>query len=455
MVVPIAGLVVAALAVLIGGGFGLSLWRRRWLMADLPTSDAAHVFVGMNEVVGTAVPLATPIVAPYSAVECVWYRSLLEREESNGNDRSEWETVADERSEAPFWIADDSGRVLVRPLGASVYPRERLRDTHPGRPTRYSGLSLLHSLSGGSLLGGLSNARHRSTEWVIRPDEQIYLLGEATLRSDAVALEFAPSDAITGVQRRPLLVASGDERQTARRTAWQALGLLVLAMAGAALLPAAWHAIRTADETGGESTIEAVGSQMVVAALLVLAVLPVMYVGRLYNRLVAVRNRAQAAWSLIDVHLRKRHDLLPELARVVDAAYAHERSVQESLAALRGGAPPPAARARPAGAPPHPAAAPDRADHERARSLVALAEAYPELRTQENTAALLREIAAAENGVAFARTFYNDAVTVMRDRRQRFPGMLLAPLVPVPSMELFQPDEPDARPAEATVAPPA
>ena len=457
MVVPIAGMVIAALALSIGGGFGLTMWRRRWLMADLPTSDAAHVFVGMNEVVGRAVALEIPIVAPYSAVECVWYRSLLEQEVESGNGGSDWKTVADETSEAPFWVEDHTGRVLVRPRGASVYPGDRLRDLHAGRPARYSGLTLLQSLSGPRLLGPMSTARHRTTEWVIRNGEQVYLLGEATLRSDAVALEFAPSDPITGVKKRSLLVSSGDEQRAAGRTEWQSLLLLVLALAGAAAVPAAWHAISTAGNEpavqGSPGLVDAAGGRMIVATLLVLAALPVLYVGRLYNRLVAVRNQAQAAWALIDVHLRKRHDLLPELVSVVQAALAHERDVQEAVAALRSGAAPPATSELPDERALRDAEAVDDADHGRARSLVALAEAYPVLRTDENVAALFREVVTVEDGVAFARTFYNDAVTVLRDRRQQFPGLLVAPFVPVPTMELFQPDRPDARPAGTSTAP--
>jgi LemA protein len=451
-----AGLAAAVAALGIGAGFGLHLWRRRWLLADLPTSDAAHVFVGMNEVAGRALPLAQPIVAPYSAVECVWYRSLLEREVEDQQGRSSWKEEADVTSAAPFWVADDSGRVLVRPEGASVYAAEQIRDIHPGRPGRHSSLSLLQTLAGSSMLSS-GTSRYRTTEWVIRPDEPIFVLGEATLRTDAVALEFAPVDAATGRRSARLLVSSGDEGRVARRTGWQAVALLVLAMAGAAALPAAWHAV-TSDQPpvpGSASTVDAVGGRMLVGAMLVVAALVPLYAGRLYNRLVAARNRVEAAWSLIDVHLRRRHDLLPPLADVVGAALAHERDVQVAVASLRSGSPlPPAALEQlPDAATVASAEAVAAADRTATRSLLALAEAYPELRTDENARALMDAVVTAEDGVAFARTFFNDALTVMRDRRQQLPGALLAPLVPVPDMDLFQPDEPAARPASAPPPP--
>lgn len=447
MVVPGGILVLAVLVVLVAGGFGLAMWRRRWMIADLPTSDAAHVFVGMNEVVGTAVELDQAVVAPYSATECVWYRAILEKEVQSG-DNKRWTKESDESSDAPFWLEDATGRVLVRPKGASVHAPQRHRMLHGGRPERFGRLSLLRSLAGGSPVPSLSldASRYRTTEWYLQPGDQVYALGEATLRSDAVALELAPADPLTGVTKRPLLLSYGDERTTANRTGTIAVALLLATMAGAAALPAAYHALRTAREggplPGDPGTVEATGGAMVVAAGLVLAVLAVLFVGRLFNRLVSVRNRAQAAWSLIDVHLRRRHDLLPELAAVVGAAAAHEREVQEAVARLRtqgrlarsGGLPDDAELAQ--------AEQVDRADHADAALLLAVAEAYPDLRAGEAFGRLHEEVVRTEDGIAFARRFYNDAITVLRDRRRQFPGLLLAPLVPVPSLDLF--GEPEA-----------
>ena len=149
----------------------------------------------------------------------------------------------------------------------------------------------------------------------------------------------------------------------------------------------------------------------------------------------------QAAWSLIDVHLRRRHDLLPELASVVAAAAAHERAVHESVARA-------ADRSRPAGQPARPA----RPRHARRRPRPSTPPTGPRpprswrwprptptCRPRENYQRLAAEITETEDGIAFARGFYNDAINVMRDRRQRFPGLLLAPLVKVPSLELVGP----------------
>jgi LemA protein len=339
--------------------------------------------------------------------------------------------------------------VLIRPKGASVDAPQRTRDTHSSKPQRYSRFSLLQSL-GGAVPLSFDLSRYRTTEWYLLPGDPVYVLGEATLRSDAVALEFSPCDPTTGVHKRSLLVASGDERRAARRTAVIATVLLIVTVAAAACLPAAFHALRTAQgdgpAPGDPSTISAAGFAMTVAAASVIVVLAITYVARLFNRLVAVRNRAQAAWSLIDIHLRRRHDLLPALAEVVGAAAAHERTVQESVARLRAAVPLPPQAELPDRTQLAATEAADTADRADSRALLAVSEAYPDLKTAENFQKLAAEVAATENGIAFARAFYNDAINVLRDRRQRFPGVLLARFVPVPSLELWSTDDPKAIP---------
>jgi LemA protein len=391
-------------------------------------------------------------------VECVWYRSVLEKEEKDDEGRTRWSQVSDESSEVPFWVQDDSGRVLVRPKGASVYATERRRDVHAGAPSRATGLSVLRMVAGiESLPVAVDLARYRSTEWIIRPGESIYVLGEATLRRDAVALEFAPCDPGGSVRRRSLLVATGDERGVARRTAWQGLALLVLTLAGAVGAVAAVHAVRTVADggplPGDPSTLEATRGWMVVAVLVVLGLLPVLYVGRLFNRLVAARQRVAAAWSLVDVQLRRRHDLIPQVAAAVRAAAEHERTTLVEVAERR--LPEPDHDRLPDDALLDRAADLDATDRAEGRSLLALAEGYPSLRADAAFVALARELVATEDAVAFARTFYNDAVNVLRDRRQQLPGRFLAPLVPVPTTREWEPDLPAARPAATAPAPPS
>lgn len=172
---------------------------------------------------------------------------------------------------------------------------------------------------------------------------------------------------------------------------------------------------------------------MVVAgiAIVVLAVL------LLYNGLVRRRNRVEAAWADLDVQLSRRWSLLPNLITTVAAYASHERAVAVDAAALRSVA----RRENDVRA---------RADAEAAIDgaldrLVAVAEAYPQLRADERFAALIDELVATENKVAFSRQLYNDTVQRYRTALESFPGVLLAPLLSAPPD--FFTAGPDERPA--------
>jgi len=154
-----------------------------------------------------------------------------------------------------------------------------------------------------------------------------------------------------------------------------------------------------------------------------------LYAGRLYNRLVVVKEQAATAWSLIDVALRRRHDLLPNLVEVVKRYAAHESSVLSASL--------PAQEVLPSDATLQQAEVTHTAQLSESRSLVALAESYPDLKADALFQDLSSRMIQLENQVAYARTFYNDAVTVLRERRGTFPGNLMARYVTTPSWELF------------------
>lgn len=164
-------------------------------------------------------------------------------------------------------------------------------------------------------------------------------------------------------------------------------------------------------------------------------------VALLYNRLVTLRNRARAAWSDVDVYLRRRHDLVPNLVETVQAYAAHERGVLEAVTRARTRAVDAERRGRPgeiAGREQALAAAVER--------LFAVAEAYPELKADGRFADLQRELAATENKIAFSRQLYNDTVTAYQTATQSFPGMLLAGPLGFTPPELYaaEPGERDA-----------
>jgi LemA protein len=148
-----------------------------------------------------------------------------------------------------------------------------------------------------------------------------------------------------------------------------------------------------------------------------------------YNRLVALRNRFRNAFAQIDVQLKRRHDLIPNLVEVAKAYMAHERETLEAVIQARNQAR--TAERAAAAAPGDPSAMAALAGAEGALTgslgrFFALAEAYPDLKANQNMAALQEELSSTENRIAFARQGYNDQVMQYNTARESFPTNLVA-----------------------------
>ena len=167
-----------------------------------------------------------------------------------------------------------------------------------------------------------------------------------------------------------------------------------------------------------------------IGILVVGLVLLMMGVG-IYNRLVALRNRLENAFSQIEVQLKRRYDLIPNLVETVKGYMKHERETLEAVISARNQA---VSGLQQASAKPgNPAAMQALASAESGLSgvlgrLFALSEAYPDLKANQNMAQLTEELTSTENKVAFARQAYNDAVTVYNTYRQSFPNNVFAGL---------------------------
>jgi LemA protein len=151
----------------------------------------------------------------------------------------------------------------------------------------------------------------------------------------------------------------------------------------------------------------------------------------IYNRLVALRNRFKNAFAQIDVQLKRRYDLIPNLVEAAKGYLAHERQTLEAVIAARGAAVTAAQRA--AQAPGDPAAMTGLAQAEGALGgalgrLLAVFENYPDLKANQNILQVQEELASTENKVAFARQGYNDSVMTYNTRREAFPDNVVAGL---------------------------
>lgn len=156
---------------------------------------------------------------------------------------------------------------------------------------------------------------------------------------------------------------------------------------------------------------------MITYILIGLIVLIVVYVWGTYNRLVSLRNKTEEAWSGIDVQLKRRTDLIPNLIETVKGYAKHEKEVLENVTKAR-------AQMAQAGTVAEAAAA-DNALTAALKSLFAVAENYPQLKANENFLQLQRELGDTEDKIAYSRQFYNSNVQMLDNALEQFPSSII------------------------------
>jgi hypothetical protein len=404
--IPILG-VILALGCLWGA---LRSSRRQRLMNDLPTSKTTGVFIGLVELKGTA-ETSAPLRSFLAESACVhyewavqehWSRLVTETYTDSEGKRhtrtrmeSGWTTVASGGETCPFYLKDDCGSVLVIPEGAKLESQVIFNETcGRGDPLYYS--------KGPE--GSIPNSDHRRLfhETAIPLHAPLYIVGQARERQDVVAPEIAYDKAAP-----MFLISTRSEEQISSsyggaKWGWGIFGL-VLAVAGFVIL----------DRNKPE---------MQEPNFLLFALVAVIYgmlgvggwVWMVFNSLVDLRQRVRQGWSQVDVQLKRRFDLIPNLERVVKGIQTHERDVQTTLARLRA-----ETEATPPGQPGR--------DHTAIGStLVALAERYPELTAQSNFMELQKNLVDTEQRIALARGYYNEIATYYNTRLEIIPDRFVA-----------------------------
>lgn len=172
--------------------------------------------------------------------------------------------------------------------------------------------------------------------------------------------------------------------------------------------------------------------------LLILIVIAILWLVAVYNGLIKLKNRVDEAWSDIDVQLKRRHDLIPNLVNTVKGYAAHERELFEKVTAAR-------TAAMSAGTP---------AEKEKAenilsgtlKSLFAVAEAYPDLKANQNFLELQRELTDTEDKIMASRRFYNGNVRDFNTKIQVFPTNIIAGMLNFTKRDFFQAEEGEKEP---------
>ena len=170
---------------------------------------------------------------------------------------------------------------------------------------------------------------------------------------------------------------------------------------------------------------------LVVVLVLVLLAL---FVGVTYNSLIRRRNEVDNAWSQIDVQLKRRLDLIPNLVATVKGYAAHEKTALEAVIAARN-------TGMAASSDPHAQASADNAMTGALRQLFALSEGYPDLKANQGFVSLQEELANTESRIAYARQFYGDAVSTYNTAIQKFPNVVFAGMLGFSEREFFEAED--------------
>lgn len=177
---------------------------------------------------------------------------------------------------------------------------------------------------------------------------------------------------------------------------------------------------------------------MILWIILAVVVVIAIYVMVAYNGLVSLRNKIENAWAQIDVQLKRRYDLIPNLVETVKGYAAHERGTLEAVVQARNMAM--------SAAGPHEQAQAENMISGALKSIFALSEAYPDLKANANFLNLQEELTGTEGRIAYARQYYNDTVFRYNTKIQSFPANLLAKQFRFGEREYFEADEGDRGP---------
>ncbi len=361
---------------------GLGKARTMRHIENIATTPAAAAVFGMGAFKGiVSLPDdQTPLKGPLSEADCVQYRYEV-KEWQGGGEHAELKTRFSETISRAFQCMDGDGVVWVDPDKAEVFS---LHETNRSP----------------------SKDRFSYTETRIELNDPIYVLGECRVEPAAGESLYVRKPECD----MPFIVSNLPEETVWRKMGSRGLRSLNNAFIGALL------ALLVAGGLQGSFAAASFFAAATAPPLLLLLVMMVMH----YNDLIFLRELANRNWANIEVSLKKRLDLMPNLERTVKHFMRHEQELQRAITALR--------RTLDAGAIGDPAFASDYIPTEKMvmNRLLARLEAYPDLLADKQAARLMETAMLLENEIAFMQAGYNNAVENYNTRIQSFPDMLVA-----------------------------
>ena len=166
-----------------------------------------------------------------------------------------------------------------------------------------------------------------------------------------------------------------------------------------------------------------------------------LYVAGTFNSLIRLRNRVENAWSQIDVQLKRRYDLIPNLVETVKGYMKHEKGVLTEITKMRS--------QLVSGSMTEKSKASDSITNA-LKTIFAVSENYPKLQASENFKMLQEELSGTESKIAFSRQFYNDNVMILNNKIQQFPSNLIANMLKFTAKEFFKTEEAEKKPVKVT-----
>ena len=385
--------------------------RKKRVIDDLPTSKTQGVFIGLTELKGTA-ESEHPFIGYLSGVKCVSYNWRVEEEwrrtvtqthtDSKGHvttstrTESGWKQVADGGEKGPFYLKDDSGLIQVVPDGANVTDNSVFsRTVTPADALYYS--------QGPQMTIANSTHHRRFSERALPLHAVLYVLGQARERQDTVAAEIAQDK-----KSQMFIISTKTEKQISRGYAgwfwmWTIFGLLISVGMGIVWMYNA-------------ANVRLSWQPPVILGLVYFLVFLLIYLWTTYNNLINLHHRVEQGWSQVDVQIKRRFDLIPNLVKAVEGFRQYEQETQTTLASMR----------RQMEATPEGVAGPDYQGLN--ISLSVLIEKYPEIKANESFLNLQKSLQDCEQRIALARDYFNQIATFYNTRLEIIPERYVAVL---------------------------